>query len=374
MPGAPIKVVVLGLRGFPDIQGGIEKHAEQLYPRLASLGCHVCVLGRAPYKTGRHTNHWNRIDFHWLWAPQVRGVESLLHSLLAVVVAAEKRPDILHIHAIGPSLVVPLARLLGMKVVVTHHGKDYERQKWGPFARVILRLGERIGMSSANERIVISELIRNSVHEMYGQDSAVIPNGIEKPSGEDNTDVLSRFGLVPGKYVLQVSRIVPEKRQRDLIDAFTRAHLPPEWKLAFVGDTEFPDEYSRSVLTTAQTNSAVVCTGFQSGADLRELYRRGGLFVLPSSHEGLPIALLEAISHRIPVIASDIPANIAVGLEPSSYFHVGDTRALAGRLEAFVSKPPSATELEDLAKRTSARYDWEAIARETLEVYRRALE
>ena len=91
-------------------------------------------------------------------------LEAITHSLLGVFKARGFRPDLLHIHAIGPSLVTPLARLLGMKVVVTNHGPDYERQKWGRLASAVLRLGERLGTAYANKVIAISENIRRRLN------------------------------------------------------------------------------------------------------------------------------------------------------------------------------------------------------------------
>jgi glycosyltransferase involved in cell wall biosynthesis len=184
---------------------------------------------------------------------------------------------------------------------------------------------------------------------------------------------LARFGLEPGKYILQVSRLVPEKRQLDLVEAFVAARLPG-WRLAIVGDTEFEDGYSRAVKERAAADERIVCTGFQTGPDLRELYRRAGMFVLPSSHEGLPIALLEAISYCIPVLASDIAPNRAVGLEPAAYFELGNTHDLLGKIRALAETPPSLGDLRRVRDVVAARHDWDAIARATLGVYRRARE
>ncbi|HTR53770.1 MAG TPA: glycosyltransferase family 4 protein [Kofleriaceae bacterium] len=369
----PIRVTVLGLRGFPNIQGGVEKHAEQLYPRLAALGCQVRVIGRAPFRSQHHSDRWNQVVFDWLWAPRIRGVEALIHSMVGVLVAATQRPDVLHIHAIGPGIVAPIARLLGMKVVITHHGKDYERQKWGRLARTVLRMGERFGMRSANERIAVSDLIRRSVLDTYGVDSVFIPNGIERNSSSKDTAVLAQLGLTEGRYVLQVSRLVPEKRQDDLIAAFLAARLPG-WKLAIVGDTEFQDDYSRSIRAASAVYRNVVCTGFRAGDELGQLYRNAGFFVLPSSHEGLPIALLEAVSYCLPVIASDIPANKAIGLREGSYFPLGNVEELARRIRAIASIPPPMDDLIAVRSEVCSRYDWDAIARETLSVYRRVAE
>ncbi|MGA1288768.1 MAG: glycosyltransferase family 4 protein [Rubrivivax sp.] len=119
-----------GLRGLPGVQGGVETHAEQLCPRLAALGCRVTVLTRAPYQPADVGASWRGVALRRLWAPRHKHLEAVLHTLAAVLHAGlVLRPDVLHIQAIGPALWTPLARLLGLRVVVTHHGPDYQRQK-----------------------------------------------------------------------------------------------------------------------------------------------------------------------------------------------------------------------------------------------------
>ncbi len=363
-------VMVLGLRGFPDVQGGVERHAEQLYPLMARLGCEVEVLVRSPHHPPGKPLHWNGVRFRRLWSPRANGFEALIHSFLATLYAVVRRPDVLHIHAVGPALLAPLARMLGLRVVVTHHGADYDREKWGRLARWVLRTGERWGMGFAHERIVISEVIRRHVAARYGRDSVVIPNGVHIPPSPGSAGALCRFALAPGRYVLQVSRLVPEKRQLDLIHAFAEARIA-DWKLVLVGGIAQPDAYAREVIALAERTPGVVLTGFQSGSDLQQLYAHAGLFVLPSSHEGLPIALLEALSFGLPVLASDIPANLDVGLPSGSYFPLGDVAALAKTMRARAASCPLADEERRRIRAWVAeRFDWNDIARRTLEVYR----
>jgi len=368
----PIKVMMLGLRGFPGVQGGVETHAEHLCPGLVERGCEVTVLARAPYQRPDTGPLWRGVRFVSLWAPRSKGLEAILHSVLGMLYAAVKRPDILHIQAIGPAIVTLPARLLGLRVVVTHHGPDYDRQKWGAFARFALRTGERFGMRWSNQRIVISQVIADIVKRGHDRDSTLIPNGVCLPELPEAVDQLAQFGLTPGKYVLLVSRLVPEKRHLDLIAAFKRA-APPGWKLAIVGASDHPDLYVREVLEQSAQSPAIVCTGLQTGAALAQLYGHAGLFVLPSSHEGLPIALLEALSYGLPVLASDIPANLAVGLSDDHYFPLGQIEALAARLAqaATVARSPEAV----AARRAwvGARFDWATIAEQTVNVYRSAL-
>jgi len=360
--------MVLGIRSLSGVQGGVETHAEQLYPRLAKLGCDVEALVRTPFTPRKH-RHLGDVRLRRIWSPRAPGFEALVHSLLGVLYAGFSRPDVLHIHAVGPAIVTPLARLMGLRVVVTHHGPDYERDKWGWFARSILRSGEKLGMTYAHARIAISRVIVDAIRARIGRDSDLIPNGAVAVELPRETEEIERYGLQRRRYFLQVSRIVPEKRQLELIRAFARAR-PPGWQLAIVGAGT--GEYAARVEAAGRAEG-VVLTGFQKGAVLRQLYAHAGAFVLPSSHEGLPIAILEALSHGLPVIASDIPANLEIGLDASSYFPVGDTEALAQRLSRFAQIPVEPAAVEARRQWVVSTYDWDRIAAQTLAVYRRVL-
>jgi glycosyltransferase involved in cell wall biosynthesis len=367
--GAIMKVMVLGVRGIPDVQGGVETHALHLYTRLASMGHHVEVMVRSPFAPPGLTSYQN-VELYPIWSPKTPGLEAFVHTLLGVFVAALARPDILHIHAVGPGLFAPLARLCGLKVVVTHHGPDYDRDKWGPFARLILRAGERFGMRFANARIAVSRLIADSVSSKFGVEADVIPNGVVISESIAETDQLDQYDLEPGKYFLQVSRVVPEKRQLDLIEAF-RLASPLDWKLVLVGGLS-SDDYSRHVAAAAE-EPGVVLTGFLKGRALQQLYSHAGAFVLPSSHEGLPIALLEALSYGLPVLASDIPANLEIGLDTTSYFPLGKLPALAERLQRLVVEPREGPLDDSRRKWVAARFDWDSIAARTAAIYERTV-
>lgn len=367
-----IKIMVLGLRGFPGVQGGVESHCQELYPRLAEKGFSVDVITRAPY-VDQSVKDWRGVRFHALWSPSSSGLEAMLHSMLGVLYAGIKRPDVLHIHAIGPAIATPVARLLGLRVVVTHHGPDYDREKWGRFARFVLKTGEAMGMRFSTRRIVISNVIRMLVMDKYTQSSDLIPNGVS-PAGEPGSGrVLDECGLSPQKYIVLVSRMVPEKRHLDLIQAFRSAKLDG-WKLALVGDLSADDAYVRKVRVATAEKPDVVLTDFRSGEQLRDLLANAGFFVLPSSHEGLPIALLEAMSYGLPVIASDIPAHLELGLDERCYFPLGDEGQLSDRLKLFERDSEFREQQSQFGKKLVAeKYDWDEVAENTADVYRKTV-
>jgi glycosyltransferase involved in cell wall biosynthesis len=366
-----LRIMVLGLRGITDVQGGIETHARRLYPLLARLGFHVEIVQRSPYyPRARRRREWRRIALTYLWSPRTRGVETAIHTFLGILYAAVSRPDILHLHAVGPGLLAPLARLFGLRVVVTHHAADYEREKWGPLAKAILRAGERLGVGFAHRPIVVSPVLKETVETRYGIGATLIPNGAPPARPRTTRETLRRFDLTSRRYVLCVARLCPEKRQRDLIAAFRAARLPG-WKLVLVGDVDTGDPYCRELVADTARDSRLVLTGYQSGVALHELYSHAGLFVLPSALEGHPIALLEAAGYEVPLLASAIPANLAVPLPRDRYFPVGDTHALARKLKAVADEEMAApAERRALHAVIREQYSWRKAAELTSSVYR----
>ena len=136
-----MKVFVTGTRGIPGVMGGVETHCEHLYPRLAAMGYDITVVRRDSYVAGDYRTRWQGVNLVDIATPRKKAFEAIVHTVRAVVAARRAKADLLHIHAVGPSLAVPLAKLLGMRVVMTNHGPDYERAKWGRLARTIIKMG-----------------------------------------------------------------------------------------------------------------------------------------------------------------------------------------------------------------------------------------
>lgn len=360
-------VMMLGLRGINGPQGGVETHVGALAPLLVERGWGVNVLARAPHMPGGR-QLFNGVEIEPIWAPRGQKLEALVHTGLGVGMAAWRRPDIVHIHAIGPALLTPAAKLAGLRTLVTHHGYDYDRDKWGGFARRVLRLGERLGMGWADIAVAVADNVAREMEARYGRRVRFLPNGVFIPEGTASSDVLEQFGLTPRRYVLNVSRLVPEKRQLDLIAAYRRLG-PAGFKLVLVGGADHHDPHVEAVRAAASAVPGVVLTGFQSGAALSTLFAEAGLFVLPSSHEGMPIALLEALSHGLPVLASAIPANLGVGLTSEAYFPLGDQEGLGQRLAHAMANPPGAETRAAQIEMVRARFAWDGVADAMSELY-----
>lgn len=366
-----MKIFVSGTRGIPDIPGGVEKHCQELYPLIAAMGHEVYLATRRPY-VATPRKEWHGVRLVHTYCPRSKSLEAIVHTFAAVLKARWLCPDIIHIHAVGPGLMVPLARLLGLRVVVTNHGPDYDRQKWGYAAKMMLRLGEYIGGKYANEVIVISRVIADIIRQRCGRSSDLIYNGVHLPPAPAAVDHLERFGINPaGGHILAVARFVPEKGLHDLVEAFSL--LQGDVQLVITGDADHASDYSKNLKNLASRDKRIILTGYITGEPLHQLYSHAGLFVLPSYHEGLPIVLLEAMSYGLSVLVSDIPANREVDLAPARYFQPGNIEELHEKLQKLGSQGITLGEQAHFRKRITQNYNWPTIAEQTVAVYNKAL-
>lgn len=333
------------------------------------MGHDVTVVRRSCYVPASDSRREFRgVRLVDIFAPRIKSIEAVLHTFLAVLKARSMNPDVLHVHAIGPAVMVPLARLLGLRVVLTHHGFDYNRGKWGRLARTVLRTGEKWGARRANKVIVISHAIQRHLAETYGRrDTALIYNGVTPPRPSAATDFTDSHGLAAGRYVVAIGRFVPEKCFDKLIEAFMCSRLPAQgFKLAIAGDADHPNHYSEKLKELAARHKEhVVLTGFIKGEPLNQLMSHAALFCLPSTHEGLPISLLEAMGYGLDVLVSDIEANLLPELDAGAdTFPVGDTASLAAALERKMLSRSAGRRTYDLSA-----YNWDCIAQQTVTLY-----
>jgi glycosyltransferase involved in cell wall biosynthesis len=364
-----MKICVLGLRGIPAVVGGVETHCEQLYPKLQSrrMSDRFTVIGRRSY-CGCRAREFNGVQVVALPHAKGKHFEAISNSIIGLLYARfQLHADIVHIHAIGPALVAPFAKALGLRVVVTHHGRDYNRDRWHALAKTVLRIGEFCALHFADHVIVVSPSLAESLrkgHQSRSSRITFIPNGathvLDLASRRTaRPALLEKFNLSPGKYIITVGRMVPEKGFDHLISSFKRANCGG--KLVVVGGAGADQSYVDALHREADRN--VVFTGYLSQPDVTCLLRHASLFVLASRHEGLPIAALEAAMAGCPVLLSDIEPNLDIGFPPRNYFRVGDVDDLERKLRE--SHHTFAVDQSDVLD----HYDWNRISEATSAVY-----
>ena len=247
MQKIPKRIAMIGHKYIPSRDGGVEVVVSNLAPHLTEIGYDVTCYNRTnqEFKKMRKSAPLPREHrgVHLVWTPTVdrRGLAAMSSSIIATVMASFRRFDLVHFHTEGPCVICWLPRLLGKKVVVTIHGLDHQRQKWGKFASAYIMLGEKMAVRYAHSIIVLSKGVQAYFREKYGRETVLIPNGIDPAENRPAAEITKQFGLSGRDYILFLGRLVPEKGIHYLIEAYRR--LSTDKKLVIVGGTSDTDDY-----------------------------------------------------------------------------------------------------------------------------------
>lgn len=373
-----MKIAFIGQKGIPALSGGVEKHVEKLSVELRKRGHEVTVYTR-PWYTPREKQFHKGVKLISLPSIHTKHWDALSHTFVATIHALFQDYDVIHYQSIGPSILSFIPRILKprTRVIATFHARDYFHKKWGFVAQLCLKAAEFFTCTIPERTVAVSEHLAHYARSFYGCQAVAIPNGAEvEPCHEPG--VLSQYGLRPKNYVLSVSRLVGHKGIQYLIKAFMELEntnkLPNNYKLVIVGthtNTKETREYEEYLKVMAAGRANIIFTGELTGKPLATLFTEAGMFVQPSEDEGLSVALLEAMAYGLPIIVSDIPANVeAIRGGSGATFPTKEVDGLKQELAYYINRPEEALKLGARAKeRVAEHYSWEAIAKKTLELY-----
>jgi glycosyltransferase involved in cell wall biosynthesis len=373
-----MKIAVIGAKGLPPKQGGIEHYCAEVYPRIVAQGHSVDLYARSSYTD---TSWLGSYDFQGvrvisLPGMDVKGADAFVTSALGAIAASTARYDIVHFHALGPSLFTFLPRIANSaKIVVTCQGLDWQRAKWGSFSTRLIQSGEKAAVRFAHGIVVVSDALKSYFAQTYGRETIYIPNA---PASYGESDPKftygQQLGLEQGRYMVFVGRIVPEKRPDLLIEAFSKLQ-PAGWKLVLAGGVSDTQSYTAQLLEKVANNPNIVFAGELRGSRLWEIVRGAGMFVLPSDLEGLPLAMLEAMQEGVPVVASDIlPHQQLINGGMGTLFTAGDVDSLVSSLNWAIHHPGQiATMAKNAQRNIQLNYSWEHITAENLKLYQTLL-
>ncbi|BAY13956.1 glycosyltransferase family 4 protein [Calothrix sp. NIES-2098] len=369
-----MKIAVIGAKGLPPKQGGIEHYCAEIYPRMVAQGHSVDLFARSSYTQTSWFETYKFQGVRVISLPSIdfRGIDAFFTSALGAIAANNRKYDIVHFHALGPSLFTFLPRIFrSAKIVVTCHGLDWQRAKWGSFSTRLLQMGEKTAVNCAHELVVVSEALQTYFLQTYGRETAYIPNAPATYGESDpNFAYGKQLGLKQGRYILFLGRLVPEKRPDLLVDAFC-ALKPFGWKLVLAGGVSDTKSFTANLLEKVANNRNIVFAGELRGHRLWEIVRGAGLFVLPSDLEGLPLSMLEAMHEGIPVLASNIPPHQQlINEERGVLFESGNLDSCINSLGWAIHHPQQLAEMATNAKRHIMQmYNWNLITTENLKLY-----
>lgn len=370
-----MRIAMIGHKRYGSREGGVEVVVTELARHMAALGHEVTCFDRsgADVMTGDAADGRERMVDGVRVVPvktiDKKGLAALSSSYFATLAAIKDRPDVIHYHAEGPCVPLPLAKRAGIRTVATIHGLDWQRAKWGKLASAYIKMGEKAAATKADGLIVLSKSVQSYFEGAYGRTATFIPNGIEPMQPRPVNQIKEKWGLDAGSYLLYLGRLVPEKRPELLIEAFKE--LDTDKRLVIAGGGSDTSEYEASLRVAAQDDPRVLFTGFVNGEPLEELYSNCYAYVLPSDVEGMPMSLLEAMAYGRCCVTSDIPECADVLAGAGVTFLRGDAAALRASLESLLADRARVAAMGDAAnKRVLSTYNWGSVVTRTLDLYK----
>lgn len=357
-----LKIAALGAKGIPH-PGGIELVMEEIGSRLVQRGHQFDIFVRKHYMADKPFGRYEGIGLprspgfhgkHW---------DALSHSASAFPKIFSKGYDVIYINSLGLSTLAWLPRALGRKVVVHTHGLDWKREKWGPVARKLIRMSAWTSVNLPHKTFCVCLEDKRFLERTYGRRCHYIPNGIPNVIRRQ-PDKIRKWGLVGGAYLLFMARLVPEKGAHLLLEAWgkLRRECKRNQKLVIAGDSNHRDKYYHRLMDF-KLSKDIIFTGFATGKLKEELLSNALCFVQPSTLEGMPLSILEAMGYGRMILASDIQENIDVLSGHGWTFQSRNIDDLSQKLSQTLQlrKDAIENEGEKLRKFGMQNYNWDRI-------------
>ncbi|WP_373211981.1 glycosyltransferase family 4 protein [Blautia obeum] len=371
-----LRIAMLGHKRIPSREGGIEIVVEELATRMAKKSHSVTCYNRKGHNVagsefdGTKLKTYKGVTLQEVFTIDKRGLAAMTASVSASLRAALGNYDVVHIHAEGPAFMCWLPKLFGKKVIVTVHGLDHQRAKWGKFASWYIRSGEKNAVRFADEIIVLSKGVQDYFQNTYGRTTRFIPNGVNKAKPRKARQITEKWGLTKDSYILYLGRIVPEKGERYLIEAFKQTKT--DKKLVIAGGSSDTQAFMDELKSLAKDDDRIIFTGFVQGETLEELYSNPYIYTLPSDLEGMPLSLLEAMSYGNCCLTSDIPECAEVVEDKALLFRKSDVSDLKTKLQNACDHPEMVETYKAQAEEFICRkYNWDDVVEKTLKLYQR---
>ena len=353
------------LMALPDkrVRGGPPSHLYLLRDSLVELGVDMreFLYGGREHDESVAGKVWGRLR-------DLLGLPGLV---------CEHRPDIVHFNSaydrkgvLRDVFFVPLARLLGRRVVIKFHGSDLELAAsdsvlWHVLSWFVIRGAHLVCVLSGEERRVFEE-------RFPGGRFAVVKNALEFSRYHRTRDFRAEYGIPAGKpLLLFIARFIATKGLREVILALPQIRRRHDVHAVFIGDGPVRAENER-LCREVGVEDCVTFTGYIPEEETVDAYLASDMLVFPSYHqEGMPMVIFHSLACGLPIITTRIRA-AADWLEEGRNVLFVPPREPDRLTEAVVrllDDPDLRERMSEAGRDLAQKFDREHVAREFLLLY-----
>lgn len=352
------RLLILGTRGVPARHGGFETFAEELSQYLVQKGWRVTVYCQEDWeRTSIYETMWGRVRRVHIPVKQKGALGTMIFDLKAALHARNQATLSLTL-GYNTAIFNLLQKMRGKANVFNMDGLEYERDKWGTFAKLWLILNERIAAWSGTHLVADHPEIKAHLSRRTKEHRiTMIPYGAPMIS-DAAAEPIRELGLEPGKYSTVIARPEPENSLLEIVQGFSRE--PRGHTLVVLGDFSAENPYHQQVLAAA--SHEVLFTGaIYDKPTLSALRYHSYLYVHGHKVGGTNPSLVEALGAGNPILAHDNRFNRWVaGNDAAEYFI--DTESCAAQFSLLLAKPDLAHAMRKAARlRHAEQFTWEQV-------------
>ncbi len=375
-----MKIAIIITCYYPFI-GGAEVFAQEVAEYLVRRGCVVDVITMCPDRSLNKREKINGVMVHRIVVGKIRYLSFLMGYLnllwYTLKLNKAKNYDLIHAVAEGlPSIIaITIKKLRRTPSVITIQGGCISAGFESNLSGRILRKLQKWSFKNADLVHVISQSLADGAKKLGSRNIVVIPNGVDsrlfKPMDKDK--LRKRYGIPAGeKIVISVARLNPVKGVDHLIKAIALVEeRMPNLRLVVIGDGEQREELER-LINQLRIDSKVQLLGFLPHQQISEYLNISDVFILSSRHEGLGIALIEAMACGVPVIGSRVDGIVDIIDEGKNGILVpsGDAKVLAEGIERLLQDENLRDNfIEEGFKKVEERFLWDSILQQIEQIY-----
>jgi len=361
------KIVVIGLKGLPAY-GGAAAVGENVINQLKG-DFQFTVLCTASH-TNRNSGYYDNVRIIVYKKFGNSGINTLIYYIKCLIHTMMNKYDTVHLHHAESGFITPFLRLKSY-VVVTFHGIFNKNDpKFGVLANYFFKISQYLNLVFADSIVSVSKPDAIYLKKRFNSSIIYIPNGcsayLPSKTNKDNAEEYIAFSA---------GRIYSIKGLHVLIDALKllsiNSIIP---KLIVVGDLDQVGEYNSMITKTSKNLNIEFLGLIKDKTILMELIKGAKIYIFPSLTEAMSMMLLETVSTKTPVIASNIPANRSIFSDKEMLFFKSNSKIdLAAKIEyALTHEKEMEVKAENAYNKLNTYYTWEEISKKYMSIYNRS--
>jgi glycosyltransferase involved in cell wall biosynthesis len=367
----PLKIAIIGSRGYPYVYSGYETLIKELSERLVERNCEVTVYcHRNLFK--EKPSHVNGIKLVYVPTIETKSLSQLIHSFLSMCHAVVSDVDVIFAvnAANGPFGLI--SKIFRKPTAINVDGLEWLRPKWKGLGGRYFKIAARLSTILFDQIINDSEEMRKVYLNTFKKESVVIAYGATIKKSEDPS-LIQQWLINPKEYYLVVGRMIPDNNADIIVKGFLSSNSTK--KMVVVGDVFYKDQYADEL--KALKDDRLIFTGYVHDPQvLAALYNHCYVYVHGHEFGGTNPTMIKAMAYGCAILALKTVFNKEMLNNDLYGIYFEKNQAAVRQQIDYADQHPE--QIKKLSENSNLgitdKYNWDRITDQYLEVFRELTE